>query len=84
MTIEAAASRLHCSKSTIYSLASSREHLVRSAVISFFKAGAECVEAKLQDETNPANSLALYLRAVGDELRLASPAFINDVATFPP
>lgn len=84
LTIEAAASRLHCSKSTIYSLAHSREQLVRSAVISFFRAAAERVEAKLEGETNPANRLAVYLRAVGDELRPASPAFINDVAEFPP
>lgn len=84
LTIEAAASRLRCSKSTIYSLASSREQLVRSAVISFFKAAAERVEAKLKGETDPANRLAVYLRAVGDELRPASPAFINDVAEFPP
>jgi AcrR family transcriptional regulator len=84
MTMDAAASRLHCSKSTIYSLASSREQLVRAVVIFFFQNAAEHVEAKLQRESSPANRLAVYLRAVGDELRPASTAFINDVAAFPP
>jgi len=84
ITLEAAANRLHCSKSTIYSLASSREQLVRTAVIHFFRGAAERVEQKLSDTTDATDRIAAYLRAVGDELRPASAAFIDDVAAFPP
>lgn len=84
MTLEAAAARLHCSKSTIYSLASSREQLVRKVVVFFFRVAAERVEGKLAGESSAGDRLAVYLRAVGDELRPASRAFINDVASFAP
>ncbi|MHB1172408.1 MAG: TetR/AcrR family transcriptional regulator [Lacisediminihabitans sp.] len=83
-TLEAAANRLHCSKSTIYSLASSREQLVRTAVVFFFKGAAERVEQSLRGTTDPRDRIAAYLRAVGNELRPASAAFIDDVASFPP
>jgi len=84
ITLAEAATRLHCSKTTIYSLASSREQLVRSAVVHFFKGAAERVEQKLTATTDPADRIAVYLRAVGDELRPASAAFVEDVAAFPP
>ena len=84
ITLAEAATRLRCSKTTIYSLASSREQLVRSAVVHFFKGAAERVEQKLAAATDPADRIAVYLRAVGDELRPASAAFVDDVAAFPP
>ncbi|TFC52165.1 TetR/AcrR family transcriptional regulator [Cryobacterium sp. TMT1-21] len=84
VTLDDAASRLRCSKSTIYSLASSREQLVRTAVVHFFREAAERVEHKLAEIDDPTDRIAAYLRAVGDELRPASVAFIDDVAAFPP
>jgi len=84
VTLAAAATRLHCSKSTIYSLASSREQLVQKVVVYFFKGAAERVERKLGGTVEPTDRIAAYLRAVGDELRPASAAFIDDVAAFPP
>lgn len=84
ITLAAAATRLHCSKSTIYSLASSREQLIGTAVVFFFKGAAERVEQKLSGTSDPTERIAAYLRAVGDELRPASAAFIDDVAAFPP
>ncbi|WP_241977139.1 TetR/AcrR family transcriptional regulator [Cryobacterium sp. Sr8] len=84
ITLGEAANRLHCSKTTIYSLASSREQLVRTAVVHFFKGAADRVEQKLSAAADPADRIAVYLRAVGDELRPASAAFVDDVAAFPP
>jgi len=84
VTLAAAAQRLHCSKSTIYSLASSREQLVQKAVVFFFRGAADRVERKLDGTIDPTDRIAAYLRAVGDELRPASAAFIDDVAAFPP
>jgi AcrR family transcriptional regulator len=84
ITLDAAATRLHCSKSTIYSLARSREQLVRTAVVFFFREAADRVEQKLSGATDPTDRIAIYLRAVGDELRPASAAFFDDVAAFPP
>jgi len=84
VTLAAAAQRLHCSKSTIYSLASSREQLVQKAVVHFFKGAAERVERKLDGSHDATDRIATYLRAVGDELRPASAAFMDDVGSFPP
>ncbi|MEO6199974.1 MAG: TetR/AcrR family transcriptional regulator [Cryobacterium sp.] len=84
ITLAAAATRLRCSKTTIYSLASSREQLVRSVVVHFFRGAAERVEQKLSAAVDPAGRIGVYLRAVGGELRPASAAFFDDVAAFPP
>ncbi|MDH6236831.1 hypothetical protein [Cryobacterium sp. CG_9.6] len=84
MTLADAATRLHCSKSTIYSLARSREQLVQKVVVHFFRAAAEHVEQKLHGTLDPTDRIAAYLRAVGAELRPASAAFMDDVAAFDP
>jgi AcrR family transcriptional regulator len=71
LTIDACATRLHCSKSTLYALASSREQLITASVVHFFRRSAE-------------QRLGRYLSAVADELRPASAAFYTDVAAFVP
>lgn len=83
-TLEEAAGELRCSKSTIYALAGSREQLVRAVVVSFFRDAAERVEERLAAEPDPIRRVEVYLGAVADELRPASPAFMDDVAAFAP
>jgi AcrR family transcriptional regulator len=83
-TLEDTAAVLHCSKSTIYSLAPSREQLVRAVVVAFFRGAAERVDAKVEQVSGPLEKIEAYLRAVAEELEQASEAFMNDVADFGP
>jgi AcrR family transcriptional regulator len=83
-TLDDLAARLHCSKRTLYSLAGSKEQLVRAAVVHFFRAATERVEAALAGYLEPADRIVGYLRAVAAELAPASAAFFTDLAEFAP
>lgn len=84
LTLDDVAARLHCSKRTLYGLASSKEQLVRAAVVHFFRGATERVEAAVAARTEPAERVGAYLRAVATELAPASARFFDDVAGFPP
>jgi AcrR family transcriptional regulator len=84
LTIEETAAELRCSKSTIYALADSREQLVRAVAIAFFRDAAERVEERIARVSDPIRRITVYLEAVSDVLRPASPAFMDDVAAFGP
>ena len=83
-TLEDTAAILHCSKSTMYSLAPSREQLVRAVVVAFFRGAAERVDARVEKVSGALEKIEAYLRAVAQELEPASEAFMNDVAEFGP
>ncbi|HEV7757023.1 MAG TPA: TetR/AcrR family transcriptional regulator [Mycobacteriales bacterium] len=84
LTLDGMASRLRCSKSTLYALAGSKEQLVRAAVVHFFRGATERVEARLAEATGQRDRIEAYLRAVAAELEPASAAFFDDLAAFPP
>jgi AcrR family transcriptional regulator len=84
LTLDEIAARLHCSKRTLYALAGSKEQLVRAAVVHFFRAATERVEAALSTADDPADRVGTYLRAVAEQLAPASERFFDDVAAFPP
>lgn len=84
LTIGDLAERLHCSRSTLYLVAGSKEQIVVATVRSYFKAAAASIERRLAPERDPVARLRLYLDAVAEELSPASPAFHRDVAAFPP
>ncbi|MFF7181213.1 TetR family transcriptional regulator [Streptomyces sp. NPDC008121] len=84
LTLDDLAARLRCSKRTLYGLADSKEQLVRAAVVHFFRRATTRVESVLAAETEPAERLAAYLRAVAAELAPVSPRFFDDVAAFEP
>jgi AcrR family transcriptional regulator len=84
LTLDDLAARLHCSKRTLYALAGSKEQLVRAAVVRFFKAATERVEAAVRVAEDAPGRVGGYLRAVAEELAPASPAFFDDVAGFAP
>jgi AcrR family transcriptional regulator len=82
-TLADLAERLHCSKTTLYALGHSKEQVTVNAVRHFFRTATEAVEARTARETDPAARIAVYLRAVADALRPASPAFMADLAAHP-
>jgi AcrR family transcriptional regulator len=83
-TLDDLAARLRCSKRTLYSLAGSKEQLVRAAVVHFFRRATVAVEEAVAGEPDPAARIATYLHAVAAALRPASATFIDDVAGFAP
>lgn len=84
LTLDDVAARLHCSKRTLYALASSKEQLVRAAVVHFFRGATERVEAAVTARADAAERVGAYLHAVATELSPASARFFDDVAAFPP
>jgi len=83
-TLEDLAVRLHCSKSTLYTLARSKEQLALRVVRHFFRQATEAVEAQTAAETDPALRVTAYLSAVARALAPASPAFHRDLDSFTP
>lgn len=82
LTLDDMVARLHCSKSTLYTLAAGKDELVRRVTVHFFKRATNAVEAALgQAETE---RIAAYLTAVGDALAVASDAFMSDLNAFTP
>jgi AcrR family transcriptional regulator len=77
------AARLHCSKTTLYRLGSSKEQVTANVVRAFFQEAAAAVERRAAAEGDPAAQLIAYLRAVSEALRPAAPAFIADLAANP-
>ena len=84
LTIDACVTRLRCSKTTLYALADSREQLIRSSVVHFFRGATQRIEDQLLAVADPEQRLGCYLAAVAGELKPASAAFYVDVAAFAP
>ncbi|AKE90826.1 MULTISPECIES: TetR/AcrR family transcriptional regulator [Rhodococcus] len=82
-TLDDIAARLHCSKSTLYTLAESKDRLVRAATVHFFRGATERVEAELDGHTGAADRIRAYLEAVGRQLEPASAQFMEDMAAAP-
>ncbi|WP_048876478.1 TetR/AcrR family transcriptional regulator [Saccharomonospora saliphila] len=83
-TLDDLAARLHCSKSTLYALAPSKEQLAVKVVAHFFKGAAERIEKRIADVDDAREVVRTYLAGVAAELDRASPAFMADVSAFEP
>ncbi|WP_084727933.1 TetR/AcrR family transcriptional regulator [Rhodococcoides yunnanense] len=84
LTLDDIAARLRCSKSTLYTLAGSKEQLVRSATVHFFRGATDRVEESIDGVHGFAERLTAYLSAVGVALAPASRRFMDDLAAFAP
>ncbi|WP_138758475.1 TetR/AcrR family transcriptional regulator [Modestobacter altitudinis] len=83
-TLDDLARRLHCSKSTLYGLAASKEQLVVAVVKRFFQRATVAVEERAAVPADHREQLSAYLLAVAEQLQPASAAFFADVAAFAP
>ena len=83
-SVEQLAAHLRCSKSTLYSIAPSKEQIVTSVVRAFFRRATERVEARTTDAGTPADRIGAYLEAISVELKPGSPAFFADLDRFAP
>ncbi len=84
LTLEDIAARLRCSKSTLYTLAGSKEQLVQAATVHFFRSATEFVESRVASARGARNRIAAYLAAVGTALDPASDQFMVDLDAFAP
>lgn len=84
LTLDDIASRLRCSKSTLYALAASKDELVRRVTVHFFKRATHAVETALAQTRSPGERVSAYLTAVGKELAIASDEFMADLNAFAP
>lgn len=78
------ARRLHCSKTTLYALAPSKEQLIASVVRSFFHRATESVEGALCEDASAIERLGAYLIGISEQLAPASPRFFADLDAFAP
>ncbi|WP_116452104.1 TetR/AcrR family transcriptional regulator [Blastococcus litoris] len=83
-TLEDLAVRLHCSKSTLYALAGSKEQLSLRVIRHFFRKATDAVEAHTVSESDPALRVTAYLSAVARALSPAGPSFHRDLDSFAP
>jgi AcrR family transcriptional regulator len=83
-TLDDLALRLRCSKSTLYTLASSKEQLALRVVKHFFRKATAAVEADTVTEIDPALRVTAYLSAVARALAPASRSFHRDLDSFAP
>ncbi|MBC2640632.1 MULTISPECIES: TetR/AcrR family transcriptional regulator [unclassified Rhodococcus (in: high G+C Gram-positive bacteria)] len=84
LTLDEIANRLRCSKSTLYTLAGSKEQLVRAATVHFFRRATDDVESRIEPITGARERITAYLSAVGNALAAASDQFMADLDAFPP
>lgn len=78
------AERMRCSRTTLYSLAPTKEQLVVKVVRSWFKEGAVSIEAAVAASDDPVVRIERYLGAVSATLEPASTRFRADLAEFAP
>ncbi|MCD6638692.1 MAG: TetR/AcrR family transcriptional regulator [Nocardioides sp.] len=83
-TLDDLATRLRCSKTTLYALASSKQELVVEVVKEYFRQSVPVVEARLAQVSDPAQRVTAYLEAVADYLRPLSRDFLDDLLAFGP
>jgi AcrR family transcriptional regulator len=79
-TLDDLAARLHCSKSTLYTLGQTKDQVTVNVVRRFFRTATGQVESAIAAPAPPGERIADYLHAIGDALRPASPAFMADLA----
>jgi AcrR family transcriptional regulator len=79
LTIDDIATRLRCSKSTLYAVATSKDQLVAAAMKYFFREATEYVESNVAATDDPRDRIAVYLRSVGDRMRGMSQACYDDM-----
>jgi len=83
-TLDELALRLHCSKSTLYTLAGSKEQLALRVIRHFFRKATAAVERQTIREDDPGRRVTAYLTAVARALAPAGPQFRRDLDRFAP
>lgn len=59
LALDHVATRLRCSKSSLYSPAGSREHLLRIVIVEFFRTATDRVEAAVTQKLDACDRIAI-------------------------
>jgi AcrR family transcriptional regulator len=84
LTVDEICRRLKCSKSTLYSIADSREQIIQAVTRHFFARATATIEAEVAQEKDPARRIIRYLNGVGTAMRRNSVAFYVDMVSYQP
>jgi AcrR family transcriptional regulator len=84
LTVDEICRRLKCSKSTLYSIAGSREQIIQAVTRHFFARATIAIEAEVAQETDPGGQIIRYLDGVGTAMRRNSVAFYVDMVSYQP
>lgn len=84
LTLDDLAGRLRCSKSTLYTLAGSKEQLVRAVTVHYFRRATELIESRIVRVSSARDRIVAYLTGVGEVLAEASDQFMADLDAFAP
>lgn len=84
LSLEDVAARLSCSKSTLYSLAPSKEQLFSTVCRAFFRRAADRLDVVLTSGEEPVTRIRRYLEGIAVELAPASRQFYDDLEAFGP
>lgn len=82
LTVDDLASRLQCSKSSLYAIAPTKGDLVLVVVKRFFANAAAIIEASVIGIDDPSERIASYLGAIGAGMRRMSDACYEDMTSF--
>jgi AcrR family transcriptional regulator len=83
-SIEEIARKLKRSKSTLYSVADSKEQMFVAVARAFFRRATARIEERLQQSDQRTGRIASYLQAISDEFASASPHYFADLDAFAP
>lgn len=84
ITVDELARQLKCSKSTLYSAASTKEQLVVAVTRRFFAQATQQIESVVEGVSDPAERISSYLKGVGNAMSSQSSAFYRDMVSYPP
>jgi AcrR family transcriptional regulator len=84
LTIDDLCKRLRCSKTTLYSVASSREQIIQKVTRHFFETSTASIERQIVETADPAENIVRYLAGVGNAMRRNSREFYVDMVSYQP
>jgi AcrR family transcriptional regulator len=84
MTVDGLCKRLRCSKSTLYTVAGTREQIIQKVTRHFFEKSTASIEEEISKESDPAVRIVKYLEGVGAAMRRNSREFYLDMVSYEP
>ena len=84
LTIDDLCRRLSCSKTTLYSVADSREQIIQAVTRHFFARATEAIEREVGGEMDASRRVVRYLAGVGSAMGRNSVAFYVDMVSYEP
>ena len=82
LSMDELATRLRCSKSTLYGVGGSKNDLVSLVVKRFFESATASIEEETAAESDHRRKIKFYLHGVGREMGRHSAAFYDDMVTY--